>query len=164
MIIQSAYPPTNIVANDILKTISGQCYTYIGNYVNYLPQPGFITSNVNEFTATTATTYSTCLDCLKPEPTPTPLSKEWRASGEYSLACPVCELTDFGGTVYFFTDYNVTTIQTGVYIYEDSSLTIPVDYTYIKVPINQSGTAPAQIFEVDNNGKLTFKCNPNGNC
>jgi hypothetical protein len=36
--------------------------------------------------------------------------------------------------------------------------------TYIKVPINQSGNAISQIFEVDGNGKLTFKCTPNGNC
>jgi hypothetical protein len=58
--------------------------------------------------------------------------------------------------------FNVNTIQTGVYAYEDSSLTTPLSVTYIKVPINQSGIV--KIFEVDGNGKLTFRCTPNGNC
>jgi hypothetical protein len=163
MIIQNAYPPINVIVGDILKT-TGDCYNYIGNYVGYTPPSGFISVTQDTFTATTATTYTTCLECLTPEPTPTPKYKEWRASGEFSLSCPICELTNFGVAANFFTSFNVNTIQTGVYAYEDSSLTTPLSVTYIKVPINQSGNAISQIFEVDGNGKLTFRCIPNGNC
>jgi hypothetical protein len=163
MIIQNAYPPVNAVTNNILKT-SGSCYTYIGNYIGYTPPAGFISVVQDTFTATTATTYTTCLECLTPEPTPTPTYKLWKATGEFSLSCPVCELTNFGVSVNFYTDFNVITIEDGVYVYEDSSLTTPLSLTYIKVPVTQNNNAILQIFEVDNNGRVTFRCTPNGNC
>jgi hypothetical protein len=163
IIVQTACPPTNINVNDILKTTSGLCYTYIGNFVNYVASPSYIIVNANIFTATTATTYTTCLECLTPPPTPTPTSKLWRGSGEYSLACPVCELTDFGGTLQFYTEFSVNTLDTGIYLYEDSSLTTPINVTYVKAPANES-YQQLKIFSVDNNGMITFICNQNENC
>jgi hypothetical protein len=163
MIIQTAYPPTSLQVDDIVKT-SGDCYTYIGNFVNYIPPVGFIPVTQDIFTATTATTYTTCTECLTPEPTPTPTFRTWRGTGEFSLSCPICQLTNFGVPVTFYTSFSASTLQTGVYVYEDSSLTKPLKITYINSQITDATNAISQIFEVDKYGKITFRCTPNGNC
>jgi hypothetical protein len=104
------------------------------------------------------------LECLTPDPEPTPTYRLWKAKGEYSISCPVCELTDFGGDVQFYTDYSVSTLDTGIYLYENSSLTTPFTVTYIKVLQTQNINQTEKIFEVDSMGKITFKCDVNGNC
>jgi hypothetical protein len=156
MIIQYSYPPYNISVGDILKTTSGACYSYIGNYYSYTPPAGYIWSYVETFTATTATTYTNCVNCLIPTPQPTLSYSIWRARGEFSLSCPVCELTNGGSAITFYTSSSDSVIQTGVYIYEDQTLTTPVIVDYIKY-----GT---KIYSVDVDGKLTEICNVNGNC
>jgi hypothetical protein len=155
MVIQVAYPPTNIVTDDILKNTSGQCYTYIGNFVNYIPPAGFVIASTDMFTANTQTVYSDCIDCLAPAPILLPYI-QWRGKAEYSLACPVCELTDFGGDYGWYTSSASTTLQTGVYVYEDSNLTIPLYVDYIKYS--------NKIYTVDSQGKITEYCTVNGNC
>jgi hypothetical protein len=155
MVVQTTYPPTNIVTDDILKNTSGQCYTYIGNFVNYIPPVGFIIANIDMFTATTQTAYIDCIDCLAPTPISLPYV-QWRGKAEYSLACPVCELTDFGGDYGWYTSSASTTLQTGVYVYEDSNLTIPLYVDYIKYS--------NKIYTVDSQGKITEYCTVNGNC
>jgi hypothetical protein len=155
MIVQTTYPPTNIVENDILKSISGGCYTYVGNYVNYIPPSGFIIANADLFTATTATTYSSCINCLKTEVVKLPYVK-WDAKGEYSVSCPVCELTDFGGNITFYTSSADTSIQSGVYIYENTGLTTPVSVTYVKYN--------NKIYDVSDDGEINEFCTVNDNC
>jgi hypothetical protein len=156
MIVQTAYPPTNIFDLCVLQTSSGECYTYIGNFVNYVPPSGFVITNQDVFTATTtATTYTTCLECLTPQPISLGYT-QWRGKAEYSLACPVCELTNYGVPYSWYTSSATTSIETGVYVYEDSSLTIPLYVDYIEYN--------TKIYSVDSNGKLTEYCNVNGNC
>ena len=156
MIIQTAYPPTNFTDLCVSQTPSGECYTYIGNFVNYIPPTGYLVSHQDVFTATTtATTYTTCLECLlKPEVTLSYI--QWRGKSEYSLSCPVCELTNYGVPYSWYTSSADTTIQTGVYVYEDTNLTIPLYVDYIEYD--------TKIYEVDNTGKITEFCNVNGNC
>jgi hypothetical protein len=155
MIVQTAYPPTNLIINDLLKTTSGECYTYIGNFVNYIAPSGYIIANVNEFTATTATTYVDCISCLTTPQVKLPYI-DWRAKGEYSISCPVCELTNFGGDITFYTSSADTTIQTGVYIYENTGLTTPVSVTYVKYD--------NKIYNVSNDGEINEFCTVNNNC
>ena len=108
------------------------------------------------FTATTATTYTNCVSCLIPTPTPTQSYSLWRGYGEFSVYCPVCELTNGGSQMSFYTSPLVSVLQTGVYIYEDQALTTPVIVDYIKYS--------TKIFNVDINGRLTEFCTVNGNC
>jgi hypothetical protein len=108
------------------------------------------------FTTTSATTYSTCLECLTPNPTPTPLYNTYSAKGEFGVSCPVCELTNGGADVTFYRSYSTLPLQSGNYIYEDTTLTIPVILSYIKYG--------GKIYSVDNNGMITEFCIVNGNC
>jgi hypothetical protein len=149
-------PPANVINGTVLKNTSGSCYTYIGNYVGYTPPSGFIWSYFEMFTATTANTYTSCLTCLTPEPTPAPSYLMWRSSIEFSLSCPVCELTNGGTPKTFYTEYNVSSLQTGVYIYEDNTLQIPVLASYMRYG--------GIVYSVDSNGRITELCNQNGNC
>ena len=55
-----------------------------------------------------------------------------------------------------YTDSDVTTIEDGVFIYEDSTLLTPVFASYLKYG--------NKIYSVDSEGKLTEFCNINGNC
>jgi hypothetical protein len=155
MIIQTDYPPTNIVVNDIVKTSLGKCYTYIGNFVNYNPPSGFLSVNINAFTATTATTYTSCLSCLTVEPVQLPYTS-WNAKGEYSLNCPTCQLTNFGSNISFYTSSATTQIESGVYIYSNTGLTTPINVTYVKY-----GT---KIYKVENDGEINELCTLNKNC
>jgi hypothetical protein len=155
MIVQTSYPPYNIIANDIIKTNSGLCYVYVGNYVGYVPPSGFIVSNTNMFTLSAQTTYDSCVECNTPVVSGTTY-KLWEAKGEYSVACPVCQLTNFGAAVSFYTSSADTIIQTGVYVYRDMNLTNPVTIDYI-----QYGT---KIYKVNKFGMLTEYCTLNGNC
>jgi hypothetical protein len=162
MILQTAYPPTNIVVGDILSTATGttsgyttNCYEYVGNYVNYVAPSGFITSTQDTFTATTATTYTSCLTCLQVEPLVDTFTI-WIGKGAYSVSCPLCQLTNFGSQVIFYTLPSVTQLQTGVTVYNNSSLLNPLTVDYI-----QYGT---KIYSVDNSGVITELCTVNGNC
>jgi hypothetical protein len=155
MIIQVAYPPSNVVVDDILKTTGGTCYRYIGNFVGYAPPSGFIIANTNIFTSSAQTVYDSCVECNTPSITGTTY-KTWEAKGEYSVACPVCQLTNFGAAITFYTSSANTIMQTGVYIYKDINLTKPVTIDYV-----QYGT---KIYRVDTYGMVTEYCTLNGNC
>jgi hypothetical protein len=115
-----------------------------------------IWSNYEMFTGTTATVYNNCLDCLAPPPTPSPLFTLRKGNIEFSLSCPVCELTNGGTPKNFYTSFSSTTIQTGVYIYEDSTLQTPILANYLRYQ--------GIIYSVDSEGRLTELCNQNGNC
>jgi hypothetical protein len=156
MIIQNTYPPSNINVGDILKTSSGSCYSYIGYYSPYTPPAGFVWANVEIFTATTATTYTSCLSCLIPDPTPPPTYKQWNGFVEFSLSCPVCELTNGGTSKTFYTTFETNSLRTGAYIYEDINLQIPIIASYMRY----SGL----VFSVDDDGRITYLCNQNSNC
>ncbi len=162
MIIQTAYPPTNIAVGDILRIVTGStsgytsyCYEYVGNFVNYVAPGGFITSTQDTFTATTATTYTSCLTCLQVEPLVDTFTT-WIGKGAYSVNCPVCQLTNFGTQVIFYTQPSVNQLQNGVIVYNNSSLLYPLTVDYIK-----HGN---KIYSVDNNGVITEFCTVNGNC
>jgi len=155
MIVQTSYPPSNVVVNDIIKTNSGICYEYIGNFIGYIPPSGFIVTNSNIFTSSAQTVYDSCLECNTPVITGTTY-KTWEAKGEYSLSCPVCQLTNFGAAITFYTSSADTVLQTGVYIYRDINLTRPVTIDYV-----QYGT---KIYKVGTLGLLTEFCTLNGNC
>jgi hypothetical protein len=155
MILQTAYPPTGLSVGQILKTTSGDCYSYVGNYINYVAPSGYIVATVNEFTATTATTYTTCLECLTVT-TPVNTYTEWTGKGGYSLNCPICQITDYGKPLTFYTTNVVTTLSTGDCIFQDSSLTTPISEDFI-----QYGN---YIYSVDKNGFITQYCRLNGNC
>jgi hypothetical protein len=156
MIIQTLTPPTNLSQGSILKDLSGSCYTYVGNYISYTPPSGYIWSTINVFTGSTATTYNTCLSCITPEPTPGLSYKSWNAKGEFTVTCPTCELVNGGADMTFYTTSTVSSLQTGVYIYEDTTLLTPVITTYVKYS--------NKIYSVDSNGKITEFCTLNGNC
>jgi hypothetical protein len=136
--------------------LSGNCYSYVGNYVSYTPPAGYIWSTLEVFTATTATTYTTCLSCLTPSPTPGPAFKTWNGKGEFTVACPTCELVNGGADMTFYTSSGATSLNTGVYIYEDTTLTTPVITSYVKYS--------NKIYSVDTNGKIPEFCILNGNC
>ena len=155
MIIQSAYPPYNISIGDILKTVSGECYNYIGDYVNYNTPSGFMSSNQNMFTGTTATTYTNCISCLV-IPKPTKTYNSWSGKGAYSVNCPLCQLTDFGSDLTFYTLPTVTQLQNGVTLYSNQSLLNVLTIDYV-----QYGN---KIYNVDTNGVISEKCTINGNC
>jgi len=155
MITQTAYPPTNITIGNVLKTTSGDCYTYVGNYVGYVAPSGYVVANVNQFTATTATTYTDCIDCLTVT-AQTLTYNTWRASGGFALNCPVCQITDFGKKLTFYTSNLITELETGVYIFKDSALNKPIVEDYV-----QYGNF---IYQVDNSGRITQYCTVNGNC
>jgi hypothetical protein len=155
MITQTDYPPINLSIGGLLKTTSGDCYTYVGNYVNYVAPSGFIVANINEFTASTATTYTNCVDCLTVTP-PALTYTLWSGKGGYSLNCPICQITDFGKSIEFYTDNTITTLVSGVQIFQDSGLTTPVTVDFV-----QQGNF---IYSVDDNGFITEFCKVNGNC
>jgi hypothetical protein len=56
----------------------------------------------------------------------------------------------------FYTSSGATSLNTGVYIYEDTTLTTPVITSYVKYS--------NKIYSVDTNGKITEFCILNGNC
>ena len=112
-------------------------------------------ANINEFTATTATTYTDCVDCLTVIPTSSSF-KSWDGKGGFSLNCPVCQITDFGKSLKFYTSNLITTLTTGVYVFSDSGLTKPIVEDYIQHGI--------YIYSVDRDGMLTQYCTVNGNC
>ena len=157
MIIQTATPPLNLCETNVLKDSNGDCWVYVKSVVGYYPTTGFIATNQDVFTATTATTYVDCIECLTPDPTPTPVFKSWDVRGEYTIACPVCELTNFGSPITIYTSYGVETLADGIYVYKDSGLTKPLTVDYIKYDNN--------IYLVnDTTGALTLKCKVNGFC
>jgi hypothetical protein len=157
MIIQTAVPPSNLCETNVLQDGNGDCWTYVTNVVGYYPTTGFITSNQDVFTATTATTYATCVECFTPPPTPTATYKEWKVKGEYTVSCPVCELTNFGTDITIYTSSSVLTLTNGVVTYKDSGMTIPLNVDYIKYG--------DYIYQVnDTTGVLTQKCKVNGFC
>jgi hypothetical protein len=139
----------------VLKTLSGDCYSYVGNYVGYVAPSGYVVANVNEFTATTATTYTDCVDCLTVTAATTTYNT-WRGSFGFALNCPVCQITDFGKKNTFYTSNLISEIATDVYVFSDSSLTKPITEDYL-----QYGNF---IYKVDVSGKLTQFCTVNGNC
>ena len=157
MIVQTATPPLNLCETNVLKDDNGNCWVYVTNVVGYYPTTGFIATNQDVFTATTATTYVDCIECFTPEPTPTPVFKSWEVKGEYTISCPVCELTNFGSPITIYTEYGVETLTDGIYVYKDSSLTRKLTVDYIKYQ--------DYIYEVnDKTGSLTQKCKVNGFC
>ena len=156
MIVQDEYPPRNIVVGDVIKDQIIGCYTYIGNFVNYYPSPEYRWSNQPVFTATTATTYGTCLNCLTPTPTPTPSYNVWNGQGGFSVSCPICQLTDGGVDLTFYTSVNNTSLVDGVFIYQDSLLTKPIVEDYIKYG--------GFVYNVDVSGEIKLLCRVNGNC
>jgi hypothetical protein len=134
----------------------GNCYSYVGYFSNYTPPSGYIWSVVETFTGTSATTYTSCLTCLAPTPTPGPSYKVWSGKGEFTVSCPTCELVNGGSDITFYTSSGVTTINENVYVYEDTSLSTPLFTSYIKYS--------NKIYSVDQQGKLTEFCSVNGNC
>ena len=156
MIIQNMTPPSNVNIGLVVKDLSGNCYSYVGNYVSYTPPVGYVWSNIDVFTGTTATTYSTCISCLTPSPTPGPAYRTWNAKGEFTVSCPTCELVNGGADMTFYSSSADTILQTGVYIYEDTTLVTPVITSYVKYS--------NKIYSVDLNGKITEFCTLNGNC
>ena len=56
----------------------------------------------------------------------------------------------------FYSSSADTILQTGVYIYEDTTLVTPVITSYVKYS--------NKIYSVDLNGKITEFCTLNGNC
>ena len=130
MIIQSAYPPYNTPS-------------------------GFMSSNQNMFTGTTATTYTNCISCLV-IPKPTKTYNSWSGKGAYSVNCPLCQLTDFGSDLTFYTLPTVTQLQNGVTLYSNQSLLNVLTIDYV-----QYGN---KIYNVDTNGVISEKCTINGNC
>jgi hypothetical protein len=156
MIIQYTPAPYNVSVGNVLKDVSGNCYSYVGNFSNYTPPTGYIWSVIETFTATTATTYTTCVSCLTPEPTPGPSYKTWNGKGEFTVSCPTCELVNGGSDLTFYTTSAVTSINENIYIYEDTTLQTPVLTSYIKYN--------NKIYSVDQTGKLSEFCSVNGNC
>jgi hypothetical protein len=123
--------------------------------VNYVAPSGYIVASVNQFTATTATTYTNCIDCLTVT-AQTLTYNTWRASIGFALNCPVCQITDFGKPSTVYTSNLIKNIDTGVYVFSDSGLTKPITEDYL-----QYGN---YIYQVDKEGKLTQYCTVNGNC
>jgi hypothetical protein len=156
MIVQDETPPINLNIGNVIKDENIGCFTYVGYFVRYSPPAGYKWSNQPIFTASTATTYTTCLECLTPTPTPTPSYKSWSAQGGFSVSCPVCQLTDGGTNLTFFTTSSVTSLETGNFIYQDTSLLTPVIEDYIRYN--------GFIYTVDVNGQITQFCRVNGNC
>ena len=156
MIIQDEYPPRNIVVGDVIKDQIIGCYTYIGNFVNYYPPSDYRSSNQPIFTATTATTYSSCLSCLIPTPTPTPSYNVWNGQGSFSVSCPICQLTDGGADLTFYTSVSDVSLIDGVFIYQDTALSNPIVEDYIKYG--------GYVYTVDTNGEIKQLCRVNGNC
>ena len=157
MILQTLTPPLNLCETNVIKDDSGNCWVYVTNVVGYYPTTGFIASNQNVFTATTATTYADCLECLTPTPTPTSVYKEWNVKGEYTMSCPVCELTNFGSPLVMYTSSSVQKLEDGVYVYKDSGLTKPLTVDFIKY-----GDYVYQVNDIT--GVITQKCKVNGFC
>jgi hypothetical protein len=155
MIVQSTYQPSNVIEGDVIKDLSGNCYTYVGSFVGYVPPSGYIVVNDDVFTATTATTYTTCVSCLTPTPTPTPAYKEWVGMAEFTISCPVCELTDYGVPYTFYTSASVSSLTDGTEIYDNMNLTVPTLVTYIKY---------GNKIYINNDGTITEHCTVNGNC
>jgi hypothetical protein len=112
-------------------------------------------ANINVFTASTETVYDSCVDCLTPVVSGTTY-KTWEAKGEYSVSCPVCQLTNFGAAITFYTSSADTVLQTGVIIYKEPALINPVTIDYVEY-----GT---KIYTVNKIGKITEFCTLNGNC
>ena len=155
LIKQTATLPSNVTIGSILKNNSGECYRYIGQFVNYIPPSGYLITNINMFTATTQTTYGNCIDCLIP-PVVMQSYLKWEGRAGFSLSCPICQLTDFGGKYTWYTSSADTKIQTDVYVYENTELTIPLYVDFIRYS--------NKIYKVDVQGKITEYCNVNGNC
>jgi hypothetical protein len=155
MITQTAIPPTNLDPGEVIRDYSGNCYSYVGYFINYVPPSGYIVVNENRFTATTATTYVDCAECLQVEPLVGTFN-EWIGNGAYSVNCPGCQLTNFGVQTIFYTHPSVNQIQTGVTIYNNSSLSFPVTVDYIRYG--------NKIYSVDNSGVITEFCTVNGVC
>jgi len=132
MIIQYSYPPANITQGNVIKDISGNCFTYVDYYLNYTPPVGFVWSFIEMFTASTTTNYGNCIGCLTPAPTPTEAFRTWRGYGSFSLSCPICELTNGGTSYTFYTSPTVSSLVTGVYIYQDSLLQTPLLVSYLR--------------------------------
>ena len=74
----------------------------------------------------------------------------------YTISCPVCQLTDYGSNITMYTSSADTTIQSGIYVYEDVDLTIPQTVNYFKYDNT--------IYEVSNEGLINQYCTENGNC
>ena len=123
--------------------------------MNYVAPSGYIVANVNQFTATTATTYTDCTDCLTVSAT-TLNYNTWRGKVGFALNCPVCQITDFGKSATLYTSNLIKNIDTGVYVFSDSTLTRPITEDYL-----QYGN---YIYQVAVDGKLTQYCTVNGNC
>jgi hypothetical protein len=157
MILQTLTPPLNLCETNVIKDNSGNCWVYVTNVVGYYSTTGFIAANQNVFTATTATTYVDCLECLTPTPTPTSVYKEWNVKGEYTMSCPVCELTNFGSPLVMYTSSSVEKLEDGVYVYKDSGLTKPLTVDFIKY-----GDYVYQVNDIT--GVITQKCKVNGFC
>jgi hypothetical protein len=67
-VIVQTVPPGSMSTNKIVS-ISGDCYTYLGQFTNYIPPVGVQSINVNAQTTTPSTIYDNCTTCATPVPT-----------------------------------------------------------------------------------------------
>jgi len=67
VIIQTV-PPGNMSVNTVTK-IDSKCYTYLGQFTNYIPPVGVQSVNTNSVTTTPSNIYDNCTTCATPVPT-----------------------------------------------------------------------------------------------
>ena len=124
MIVQTIQAP-GITEGQVLQ-YSGFCWTYVGNFVDYIPPAGFVVYNyTGNYLSGASGPFTSCAECILPTPTPTLTARAWNVTWAWSTSCFPCELTDGGISTTLYTVPSVSTLTDGVYVYTDAALTIP---------------------------------------
>lgn len=156
MVVQTQAVPS--ISQAQVFQFSGTCWSYVGNFVDYIPPVDFIVYNTTgTYFSGASGPFSSCAECFLPTPTPTLGYRAWTVTWAWSTSCSPCELTDGGVSTTLYTLPSVSTLTNGVYVYTDTALTIP----FSQGRYFRNGSL---IFETLTGGEINQHCVVGGPC
>ena len=129
---------------------NNECWEYIGPKTSpYTPPAGFTSSNFgsNVF-GIPVIVFNNCSSCVN-QPTPIPLYRAHTVIWNWNVDCPLCNVT--GPSITVYTEYQYSSLGTGINIYTNTGLTIPFGSgRYVK--------DSQDVYSVGPVGELTLEC------
>jgi hypothetical protein len=156
MIIQTSYL-SGVNIGEAFQ-YDGYCWTFVAEVQNYVPPGEFIVTNyVGNYFVNPIFVFSSCEECLTPEPTPSQVYREWNGSWAWNISCSPCYLTSGGQSITLYSSPSVNVLTDGVTLYTDQQLTNTLPngayFRYSQI-----------IYEVGVSGEINFTCNAGSNC
>jgi hypothetical protein len=156
MIVQTE-PVTSLTVGQAFAA-SGTCWSYVGVFTPYNPPAGFIVVNfTGNYFGTYTGPFANCAACSIPSPSVSASYKAWNVTWAWTTSCTPCDLTSAGVSITLYTSPSVTSLQNGVNVYTNTSLSTPFGAgRYIKYN--------SEIFETGASGVINLHCLVGGPC